>query len=261
MNKLMKLILLVFGVFALVLVIKIPVLSSQNNDWIGFWGSLFGSTISGIVTFIALKITIEHENQKMQKDKQIEEERRIDDKRMSIYPYFVYSVNDKNSKRFKRLSSVSVTPKKYMDDLQPGDAVIPDFSFNLFITNLGLGSAIMPRLSIIQFDNKTSGHSQRYNYSILNIKQTTYINIEVKWPNVDINIRPEDLPPDFGILKLKIFYDNILQDRYEQEIEILLNQALAQTIENGEVVDQYAYFEEPIIRNITKPKIVNLKDK
>lgn len=247
---------MVLGIFIFIFVIKIPPLSSQENDWIGFFGSLIGAAISGLVTFIALKITIDHENQKRQKDKEIEDDRQIADRQMGVYPSLVYSINDLNKDSEETLPSELITPQNLMQSLRPGDEIHPDFSFGFYMTNLGLGPAIKLNLKETYFDNKRELCVHLYNYSVLNIRQTAYISIGVKWPNIDLHINPAQLPPELGVLKLKIAYENILQDIYEQEIEILLNRCLKQTKKNGEVVKEEVLYQNPIIRKVTKPKII-----
>jgi len=52
---------------------------NDNNDWISFWGDILG----GMVTFLALKFTIEHEKKENTKDRHVQ-----------VKPYFNYSINN-----------------------------------------------------------------------------------------------------------------------------------------------------------------------
>ena len=69
----------------IILVIKAPFKVAQNSDWIGFWGSVLGSVVSGMVTFTALKITIDDENSK-----------RKEERSYAIMPYINYTVIKKD---------------------------------------------------------------------------------------------------------------------------------------------------------------------
>ena len=129
-------ILLITFFINLLIISKAPFEVAQDNDWIGFWGSVLGSSIGGVITFVTLKITINHENKI-----------RICDIRMNILPVLDYKIvcdeyikEKLKTKRIEQsISDVSAclfVPIEYRYTVD----------FKLAIENIGINKAIKPRV-------------------------------------------------------------------------------------------------------------------
>lgn len=242
-NILKKLLMVILGLFVLVSVIigikKIPFKQIDKNTWIAFGGDLLGAVISGLVTFVALKITIDNEKNKG-----------IEDRRMSILPYLSYYIVDDNyieeNKVEKRLvAPVAIIPKssKNEKELRMG-------RFNLIIENLGLGIAIEPRLYKVYYDGQKSVHFTRNN-TIINIGEKCVISLDAILPDKEVSI-----------IILTIEYFNLIRDYYEQEVVINFQGRTVSYKDTSGESKSYTTDYKAVISQIKKPKVIeNPKDK
>lgn len=230
----------------LLIVTEAPFKVAQGNDWIGFWGSVLGSILSGITTFIVLKITINNENKKREYDKNMAELQRLEDKRMSVLPYLNYSVIDdeyiQENKIDKELKApLFLTPKSF----EEGTFKI-DCSFNLLIENLGLGVGIEPRIEKIYYDGKTYKQKTK-NITMISVGYKAVIKFNLKFPD-------EGPCP----ITIKIGYFNIMRDYYEQEVVVKIDELVTLTIDKHgkpqKVKGKSIY--TPVVSSIDKPKII-----
>ena len=200
-----------FGVVYLInllIITKAPFEVAQSNDWIGFWGGVLGAILSGVITFVVLKITINNENQKRKEDRNLIDSQRLEDKRMSVLPYLNYTIVDskyieKNKIEKELKTPLVITPKS----VKVGE-ITTDCSFNLLIENLGLGVGIEPRIDKVYYDGITNTQMAR-NKTMLSVGDSAVMKFRVSYPD-------EGVCP----ITLKIGYFNLIRDYYEQEVVI-----------------------------------------
>lgn len=188
---------------------------AQNNDWISFWGSVLGSILSGGITFVVLKFTIDNENKKREEDKKLIDLQRLEDKRMSVLPYLNYTIVDdkyiEENKILKELSTMLVVyPNGREKIIETGELreIKIDCNFNLLIENLGLGVSMEPRLDKIYYDEITDTQLDR-NMTLLSVGDSTIMKFKITYPE-------EGVCP----MTLKIGYFNLIRDYYEQDVVI-----------------------------------------
>lgn len=201
----------------LLIITEAPFEVAQSNDWIGFWGGVLGSILSGVITFVVLKITIENENKKREKDMEILENQRLEDKRMSLFPYIKYSiVEDKDLEKIN-IEKVLDTPffidpnltqEEYKLKYGNVGEVSIDYKFNLVLKNIGLGIIIDPRLVEIHYDGVTTKTMGRNN-TVIDVKDNALMKFCVNYPK-------DYICP----MTIKVGYFNLLGDYYEQDVII-----------------------------------------
>lgn len=232
-----SLIMILFSTYLInvMLITKAPFEVAQGNDWIGFWGSVFGSSIGGIITFIVLKITINNENDK-----------REDDKRMSVLPYLDYKiVSDEYINQNVTHKNVLTSINKYYPkcNINISDEDRFNMELKLFIENLGLGIAIKPRLDRI---NYSGGYKDKFGTWARNTTSIGVGNSGIIEINLTMDVREKNIEP----IELVVGYFNLRMDYYEQKIKIGFF-SVASQIEANKVAEYH-----PIIKNISKPIII-----
>lgn len=214
---------------------KAPFEVAQSNDWIGFWGSVLGSSIGGVITFVVLKISINHENEK-----------REDDKRMSVLPYLDYKIaSDEYINQNVIHKNVLTSINKYYPtcDINICDEDRFNMEFKLFIENLGLGIAIKPRLDRINYSN---GYNDKFGTWARNTTSIGVSNSGIIEINLTMDVREKSIEP----MELVVGYFNLRMDYYEQKIKIGFF-SVASPIEANKVAGYH-----PIIKNVSKPIII-----
>ncbi|MEB2492860.1 hypothetical protein SOP93_16975 [Peribacillus frigoritolerans] len=260
-NKSMKiliglLVILVIFIFLFPIIMDKFIIGNQyksnisNDDWVSFLGSYVGAIVSGIITFLVLYITIQHENKKLEKEQEKNEQLRLEDKRMSVLPYFSYSIiDDKKANEIEKelQSCLVITPKDY-EQGKEGELNI-DVRFNVCIENLGLGIAIEPRLVTIEFDG-IKNELMTENIVIINLNEKAFLPFNVVLPKGEV-----------GKMKLKLGYYNLFRDYYEQEIIIEFEQIL-EIIKgvNNEIVGKEIKYKSAQIIEVSKAIINEFPD-
>ncbi|MDB8802754.1 hypothetical protein PN294_11175 [Romboutsia sp. 1001216sp1] len=217
------------------IITKAPFEVAQGNDWIGFWGSVLGSSIGGVITFVVLKITINHENEK-----------REDDKRMSVLPYLDYKiVSDEYINQNVKHKNILTSINKYYPTCNINICAEDRFNMELklFIENLGLGIAIKPRLDRI---NYRGGYNDKFGTWARNTTSIGVGNSGIIEINLTMDVREKNIEP----MELVVGYFNLRMDYYEQKIKIGFF-SVRSPIEANKVVGY-----KPIIKNISKPIII-----
>lgn len=237
----------------LMIITEAPFEVAQDNDWIGFWGGLIGSILSGIITLIVLKITINNEDEKRKNDKLEIEKQRLEDRRMSVLPYLSYYIDTSDKLIEKELRSpILITPNNYAENIRnytdSNGVVRKDkmCKIKLIVENLGLGIAIDPSIVEIKYDGLTNRSIHAFkNMVILNIGEKSVISTSV--------CIADDTSQT---LSIKIGYFNLLRDYYEQQIKIGFSfMPVFVKGENNQIVSKSIELDKAVIESISKAVI------
>lgn len=217
------LIVIIFTLFVLINFIlntKAPFEVAQDNDWIGFWGSLVGSIISGVVTFLALKVTIRNERKNIKM--QLKEENRL-----NVIPYLVYKLVNKECSND---NVIRIQTANKQDDIK----------FNIEVTNIGLGAAINPFLAVLKYGESKTLLAQEKE-CVLNDISRAYIKVAIPFlPDTEYTF--------------SVVYNDILKNYYEQKVIVRINDFKT---ENGSSV-KIDY--RPYIDRIEEAQVKDIKD-
>lgn len=224
----------------LLIITKAPFRVAQDNDWISFWGSILGAIISGIITFIVLKITINNENEK-----------RLEDKRLSICPYLTYSFEYENCQEYFESNCNEENRLETPLVIKPKDSGIDKYyQFILIMKNLGLGTCVKPKINKIYYGEKNNPNISNDEIAI-NVNDNAFADFKILYLNSN---------EDLGQLSLVINYYNLLRDYYEQEITIDFTLAsIEDTINEERKLLNRKFSMKPYISKVSQAKII--KDK
>ncbi|MEK4822853.1 hypothetical protein [Priestia sp. FSL R5-0680] len=197
--------------------------AADNNDWIGFYGSYIG----GIITLVALVVTIGYTTLQYR-----------DQDRKRVQPYITIKQLYKN---FARDDTVSVEPVMGLVDLTIGqqkkkdDVYFKEFELYGEAKNIGLGTAINIYFDNIYFDNKkinqrTSsyhaiavGENIVFRFTFLNlILEEEFLNEKYK------KQKEEGLIPNV-YMNFSMFFDDMLGNRYTQQVKVKI-QVIEQSV-------------------------------
>lgn len=227
----------------IILVIKAPFKVAQNSDWIGFWGSVLGSVVSGMVTFTALKITIDDENSK-----------RKEERSYAIMPYINYTVIKKDEfNKFNSLKSIGDFIDISSKNLKYLKKYAPIFNFKLKLENLGLGPAIKFKVKALNYENSESKFVHHEKFQILYVRESAILEFKIYADEEVIVITNKgDRTEIKGYgeeATIIVSYCDLINNNYEQEIEIKFNCSL---IEEKRLIIKDVY-----ISKISEAKLIN----
>lgn len=137
--------------------------AAQNNNWIGFWGSLLGGLIGGIVVLLTFRKTIDYYRTKDEASINLEKAKI----RLNFRPYFRMSFADKYD------SSISSDESIYFFH---GSEFTANWESMFLIENIGLGTAI--EVEFTYFDTIKNPYYHEAGSSIL-IGEKRYIKFHV----------------------------------------------------------------------------------
>lgn len=180
-------------------------LKNHTDALIGFLGGIIGSLLAGVITFIALYITIKNENKKRLLDKQDIEKQRIEDFRTSVYPFFSYTATSETNIKKELHAGIIHTPRGFN---RTGE-IKSDLKFEVVMKNIGMGVAIAPHVIQVYYDGIENTLSEKGNFP-LNINEEATIRMNLILPDLD-KLQP---------IKIKVGYHSIRQDFYEQVITL-----------------------------------------
>ena len=227
----------------IILVIKAPFKVAQDSDWIGFWGSVFGLVISGMVTFTALKITIDNENIK-----------RKEELSYAIMPYINYTVIKKDEfNKFDNLKSIgnciniSSKNRKYLK------RYTPIFNFKFKLENLGLGPAIKFKVKGLNYENTKIKLVSPEKFQTVYVREGATLEFRIYADEEEIVIKTKDNMTEvkgYGEeATIIVSYCDLINNNYEQEIHIQFNCSL--------IEEKRLIIEDVYISKISEAKLIN----
>ena len=170
----------------------------EGQDWIGFWGSISGSIIGGVITVIVLKKTIEFEREKL-----------VEERKLQVLPYLKYTVINKKVNKLRC--------NEYTDILLPSNSLCNEgkkvhiHQKTIFIKNIGQG-AIM-NLNIIECTFQDDKQIIIHDFRCIDKGETLALCLKIQFFDSTRLYKNLDL-------SFKIAYTNINGDYYEQELEL-----------------------------------------
>ena len=190
-----------------------PVGIIKKEDVGSFLGFL-GSVIGGAMTLIGVWWTIDNQEKLRKKELDELEERRKDDRRVSVAPFLSYDVDKENIKTEKEIPGpLYLSPKRQdgSDSDTDSKKIEMDLNTQLIVHNVGLGLAINTHILEIYYDDTTTRLG--YNTNIyLNINEKATIHLNFVFPEMNKLQKMN--------MKMKLGYYNILNDFYEQTVNI-----------------------------------------
>lgn len=204
---------------------------------LSYIGTIISIFIGAIATFGVLYITI-----------QFEKDERKKERRLQIYPYFRYEIVKQPYNNVVDLyKNIDLTQS---DDKSHGNMLEKSLTFGLNIENIGLRSAInYTILEINALGERDISVQGLGDINIDEIKFLEFIIFSNSKENLNNNLIKDDP------INIKIAYNNITGDYYEQNIKILFT--LDTMYLNGKESD----YKPIIIKNgISKPKFYSDKN-
>lgn len=236
-----------------VFVISVFVFSMINwknvkGEWIGFWGSIIGSILGGIVTLVALKKTIKSETIA-----------RNEDRRLQVIPYFQYNISqDKpKSKLWRDIILDLNLNEKIVDEVIKTDVTYkPDLFFYIDIENVGMNSAV--NLSILEIKYCGITDYSYIDYKIMKVGEKIHLSFRVLVDYEDkISINREY--DGFQPIKIKLAYTDLLENYYEQDITVHCNFNHNFSIDKEKCIKTIDYISHGI-NDISSPKYIKGKN-
>lgn len=203
---------------------------AQDNDWISFWGSVLGSSIGGIITFIVLRVTIKNENEK-----------REDEKRMSVLPYLDYNlVCDEYIEKKLKTKHMSQSMSHGLHNSSEYNYTV---KLKLAIENIGINKAIKPIVRQKKNNNQRDYEEFYRRYVDVGDNMLIYISIELDIRKVEEYF-----------MELNVTYYNLRRDLYSQDITIKCEPMNIRSENNLRIASGF----HPNIVNISEPVLINL---
>lgn len=203
---------LIIGIiaFSVMVMIVLKVLNLDNN-WVGLWGSILGSIIGGLFTFIVLDKTINFESND-----------RREERRLSIMPYFRYEIVEFKEIIGKYNEEIGVRPHhELMGNLKRNeDGTLTykyDLEFSMIIENIGLNAAKTINILQVKYCGLTDLSYREF--FALKVGEKIAINISMiinLQGRLDISRENGRLTP----LEMKIAYVDLMNNYYEQDIKL-----------------------------------------
>ena len=239
----MIILIILLMIINVILVIKAPFKVAQDSDWIGFWGSVFGLVISGMVTFTALKITIDNENIK-----------RKEERSYAIMPYINYNLIKKdefdkvdNLKSIGDCIDISSKNCKYLK------YYTPIFNFKFKFENLGLGPAIKFKVKALNYENSKIKLATPEKFQTLYIRECATLEFRIYADEEEIVIKTKGNMTEikgYGEeATIIVSYCDLINNNYEQEIHIQINCSL--------IEEKRLIIEDVYISKISEAKLIN----
>lgn len=179
-------------------------LVKEGQDWIGFWGSICGSIIGGIITLVALKKTIEFEREKTSQDIELNNR-----------PYLVCKILNEDNEKTDYAYLSYLECDRHVDEKapKPTDRIILRFA----IKNIGENTSI----DIKPIQIKSNGSISKKLYSVSELSKsvlfTPYIE-KGKELSYNVDILNKDKFGKYDEIELEITFSDIFGCYYAQKI-------------------------------------------
>lgn len=214
----------------------------SSAEWSSFNGSYIGAIMGGIVTLIGIWITIKFQQTQAKKDRQFQSsesgrnrqfqldeakndrefqrDQANEDRRLAITPFLKYKTYNQDTKSSDK---ETITKEKgdfdiYMNcefDNQPNQS----YAGIIKLKNIGMGPAIDVRIYETYLNTGKAQVDYQSENDILEKDGSLYVLINLDLKLVEIT-EESVFSNSTGILKFKVGYKDLLQYKYEQEIEI-----------------------------------------
>ncbi|MED4253340.1 hypothetical protein P4689_12095 [Priestia megaterium] len=197
--------------------------AADNNDWIGFYGSYIG----GIVTLIALVVTIRYTNQQYK-----------DQDRKRVQPYITikqlyknFIVDETKSITYAMGAIYTLSQKKNSEE----DVYFKELELHGEAMNIGLGTAVNIEFCDFSFDNKkidvspTSYHAIAVGDKILFKLLFFDLVIENNLLNDEYKVKKENKEIPDVYMNFSMLFDDLLGNKYVQQVRVRI-QALETSV-------------------------------
>ena len=256
-KKILKLIMIVIVSISIISAIIILLINwkSIEGEWIGFWGSIIGSILGGVVTLVALRKTIKSETIA-----------RNEDRRLQVIPYLQYNIIQDNiiqeELKSKLWSYILLQPNsKIVEEvIKPGTEYKIDLNFCMVIENVGMNSAV--NLSILEIKYCGITDYSYIDYKIMKVGEKIHLNFAVLVNyNGKLNINKESCGST--PIRIKLAYTDLLENYYEQDIVLGCYWSAIQYIDeetNVKIDIEYNYYVSHGIKDISSPRYIKGKN-
>lgn len=217
-----------YGIFSVILIIIVPIFvdfliignnlpsNIKNTDWTVFLGSYIGALIGSITTLIGVIITLNFTREETNENR-----------RLSLVPYLVYFMHE------KRLETKHDIHILHIVDKNENTYVNTTVS----IKNLGMGPLLNLRIYNMSYNKKSLDNNELSSQNSILEKDSEWLML------IDLRIRLDEIknetliktPPGSlteyvppldikgnGILSFNIGYEDLIGNKYEQDIEITM---------------------------------------
>ncbi len=221
-----------------------------KGEWIGFWGSIIGSILGGIVTLVALRKTIKSETIA-----------RNEDRRLQVTPYLQYNITqDEPESQLWRDINLEPNIKIVDEVIRPGTSYKPDLFFYIDIENVGMNSAV--NLSILEIKYCGITDCSYIDYKIMKVGEKIHLSFRalVNYKGkFSINRDDSGRVP----VEIKLAYTDLLENYYEQDISVYCCWSSSCYIDeetNVKTGIEYNYYVSHGINDISSPRYIKGKN-
>ncbi|KHD16016.1 hypothetical protein AWN73_09840 [Clostridium butyricum] len=190
--------------------------NADNNAWIGFFGSYIGASIGAVITLSGVIITINFTRKESKEDR-----------RLSIAPYLKYNMLEQ-----------TLQQKHDLDIFYCVDNENTKINTTILIKNIGLGPLINIKISDTYFNDECNNRTVIGMPGIIEKNEECLLLVDLRLrlesipENEVIEDKNEasesifrfDVPDKYknvgGQLKFKVSYNDLMNNYYEQNIEI-----------------------------------------
>jgi len=191
---------------------------SDHYDWLAFLGALVGGTLGGLFTFGGVYLTLRQQRESDRLQLDAEELKN----RLSIMPLFEYAISyDKADfdNSAGQLANEPPMPIYKLDGGEPGDPDSFEFLYDIVIRNVGLGHALLTKVTLRFLDNSNQLiETQSYGFVNFLVKKDSRRDLRhfiyaprntPRFPN----------PRQYAYaIEVLVEYKDLLGDMYQQKV-------------------------------------------
>lgn len=204
---------------------------TNSYDWLSFFGGLLGSMIGGIVTFVGIYITLQH-----QRDADDEKNR------LSSIPILEYKIsyNEEDFDNSSGQLAGLVIPHINLEGATFQDKKSEEWHFRLEVSNIGSGHAQVTDILMTFGDNNDKFIQEEnigFTYKLVKTNDKTSFYFMIYAPK-DRFKNNKGYGNDFLYsIKITVKYQDLLGNKYEQLLHAcIVNSVL---LENGKIINKW----------------------